>query len=69
MLVDTQKIDELPLSTKVELMEIVMSALSKNAAEFESPAWHEGILESRAHEVHEPDTWKTFDQVRAALKK
>lgn len=69
MLVDTQKIDELPLSTKVELMEVIMSALSKNEAEFEAPAWHESILEARAHEVREPDAWKTFDQVRAALKK
>ena len=69
MLVDTQKIDELPLSIKVELMEVVMSALSKNEAEFEGPAWHGDILEARAHEVREPDAWKTFDQVRTTLKK
>lgn len=68
MLVDTQKIDELPLSTKVELMEAVMSALSKNEAEFKAPAWHEAILDARANEVREPNAWKTFDQVRVALK-
>lgn len=68
MLVDTQKIDELPLSTKVELMEVVMSALAKNEAEFVAPAWHEDVLEERVHEVREPDAWKTFDQVRATLK-
>lgn len=68
MLVDTQKIDELPLSTKVELMEIVMSVLSKNEAKFEVPEWHENILKARSHEVREPGAWKTFDQVRSALK-
>ncbi|SFR49174.1 addiction module protein [Thiomicrospira sp. ALE5] len=68
MLVDTKKIDELPLSTKLELMEVVMSALIKNEAEFAVPAWHEDVLEARAQEVREPDAWKTFDQVRAALK-
>lgn len=69
MLIDTQKIDELPLSTKVELMEAVMSALSKNESELEAPGWHEDILNARAHEVREPGSWKTFDQVHAALKK
>lgn len=68
MLIGIQKLDELPLSSKVQLMEAVMDSLAKNEAEFDTPAWHEKVLAAREREVQEASDWKTFDQVSDTLK-
>jgi hypothetical protein len=68
MLIDTQKIDKLPLSGQIELMEAVMGALAKNETEFEPPAWHLDELEARAHELNEPEKWLSFEEVHETLK-
>lgn len=68
MLIDIQKLDELPLSSKVQLMEAVMDSLAKNEAEFDAPAWNEKVLAAREHEVQETSAWKTFNQVSNTLK-
>jgi hypothetical protein len=67
MLVDTQKIAELPLSGQIELMEAVMSVLTRHEADFDSPAWHLEAIEARGHELNKPNTWLSFEEVRASL--
>ena len=67
MIVDTKKIAELPLASKIELLEVVSEALYKENAHFESPAWHEDVLKAREHELNEPHTWLTLDEVKKAL--
>ncbi|WP_029408456.1 addiction module protein [Thiomicrorhabdus sp. Milos-T2] len=68
MLIDTKKIDKLPLSGQIELMEAVMGALGQNQTDFEPPAWHLDDLEARAQELNEPEKWLTFEEVRETLK-
>jgi len=68
MLIDTQKIDKLPLSGQIELMEAVMGALGKNQPDFKSPTWHLDELETRAHELNEPEKWLCFEEVHETLK-
>ena len=67
MIVDTQKIFDLPLASKLELLEVVSEALYKENDQFQSPAWHEDVLKAREHELNEPHTWLTLDEVKKAL--
>lgn len=39
-----QQILQLPKAEKLELMEVLWADLSKSAADFESPPWHEQAL-------------------------
>jgi hypothetical protein len=50
MIVDTQKIDELPLAGKLELLEAISDALSRDVSKSESPTWHQKVLQEREHE-------------------
>ena len=68
MIIDTQKIEELPLSEQIELMEAVMSALIKNQDNFQPPEWHLKELEARENEVNEPECWRSYQEVRSSLK-
>jgi len=49
MLVDTQKIADLPLNGKLELLEALSSAFSAEETTFKSPNWHYEVLEQRKH--------------------
>lgn len=69
MIVDTQKIADLPLASKLELLEVISEALYKDSDQFESPAWHEDVLRAREHELNEPHRWLTLDEVRKELSK
>ncbi|MBE0494713.1 MAG: hypothetical protein IBX48_10310 [Thiomicrospira sp.] len=67
MIIDTQKITDLPLASKLELLEVISNALYKESDQFESPSWHEDVLKARAHELNEPHTWLTLDEVKREL--
>jgi hypothetical protein len=67
MIVDTQKISDLPLASKLELLEALSDALSLENEHFESPAWHEDVLKAREHELKESHTWLTLDEVKKTL--
>jgi hypothetical protein len=69
MIVDTQKIVDLPLASKLELLEVISEALHKENEQFDSPAWHEDVLKAREHELNEPQTWLSLDEVKKALNK
>lgn len=67
MLVDTQKMADLSLSGKLEVLESVMSALVKDETDLAVPDWHLDVLASRVGEVNDPSCWRTLDEVRKAL--
>ncbi len=49
MLVDTQKIADLSLNGRFELLEALSSAFSAEETTFKSPNWHYEVLEQRKH--------------------
>lgn len=69
MIVDTQKIDELPLAGKLELLEAISDALSRDVSKFESPTWHQKVLQEREYELDEPQNWLSLDTVKKALNR
>ncbi len=66
MIIDTQNMADLPLASKVELLEAITTALSQDD-EFESPSWHESVLKQREHELQNPSTWLSLDAVKKSL--
>ena len=68
MIIDTHKIEELPLNEQLKLMEVVMGALIKNQDNFQPPEWHLKELEARANEANEPENWRSYQEVRNSLK-
>lgn len=67
MLIETNHIDQLSLDQKVELLEKVSMSLEKNMDEFESPSWHQDVLESRAESMQKPETWITLQELKKSL--
>lgn len=67
MLLETEKLDELPLNQQIELLEKVSAALEKNAQSYPSPQWHSDVLESRKESLNRPDTWLSLEEVKKRL--
>lgn len=65
-LIDIQKMAELPLASKIEVLEAVSAALSSEE-DFESPSWHEKELVQREHELEEPSKWLSLNDIKRRL--
>ncbi|MDY0136268.1 MAG: addiction module protein [Thiomicrospira sp.] len=66
MIIDTQNMADLPLASKVELLEAITMSLAGDD-EFESPSWHESVLKQREHELQNSSTWLSLDAVKKSL--
>jgi hypothetical protein len=68
MLVETEKLEHLSLVEQIDLLEKISQAMEKNASAFAPPAWHQAVLESRAHSLESPETWLTLSEVKAKFR-
>jgi hypothetical protein len=66
MIIDTQNLADLPLASKVELLEAITGALARSD-EFDSPSWHESVLKQREHELQNPSAWLSLEAVKKSL--
>mgnify|MGYP006279301017 FL=1 len=57
---------DLPLSAKIELMETLNQAMTADE-HFDSPAWHESVLQSRTHELAQPEKWLSVDEIKKTI--
>lgn len=64
MLFDTQKIEDLPMALKVELLEMLVNSFHKQESSFDSPLWHDEILATRRQEMEQPEKWRSLNDVK-----
>jgi hypothetical protein len=63
------EIQQLPRQEKLRLMEILWDDLSRNAAEFESPAWHaEALRETTERRARGEESLLDWDEAKAKLR-
>jgi hypothetical protein len=64
------EIQRMPRREKLKLMETLWADLSRDDAEFESPAWHAGALrETSERRVRGKETLLDWDQAKTKLRK
>lgn len=70
MLLETSTISALPISKKLELLELVSNAIFEDSNIFESPEWHQEVLNSRNDELEleNESNWLSLTDVRARLR-
>jgi hypothetical protein len=63
------EIQQLPRQEKLRLMEILWDDLSRNEAEFESPAWHaEALRETTERRARGEESLLDWDEAKAKLR-
>jgi len=63
------EIHQLPRQEKLRLMEILWEDLSRNDAEFESPAWHaDALRETAERRARGEETILDWDEAKAKLR-
>lgn len=63
-------IDEMTPSQRVELMEALWKAMSRNPDDIESPAWHGEVLKRREEAIRNgTDSFISVDEAEAYLNK
>jgi hypothetical protein len=63
------EIQQLPRQEKLRLMEILWDDLSRNEAEFESPAWHANALrETTERRARGEESLLDWDEAKAKLR-
>ena len=66
----TLEIQQMPRQEKLQLMEALWSDLSRNDAEFESPAWHaDALRETSERRARGKETTLDWEQAKAKLRK
>ncbi len=64
------EIQQLPRQEKLRLMEILWDDLSRNDAEFESPAWHAAALrETAERRARGEEALFDWDEAKAKLRR
>ena len=66
----TLPLDRMTTAEKLSAMEALWQDLSRNADQFESPAWHGEILREREKRVEEgQETYVDWESAKAELRK
>jgi len=65
----TIQLDKLTNEEKIQIMETVWEDLCKNAENFKSPDWHQGILQDREQQVNKGKSQFTdWDQAKKQIR-
>ena len=66
----TLPLDRMTTAEKLSAMEALWQDLSRNADQFESPAWHGEVLREREKRVEEgQETYVNWEAAKAELRK
>lgn len=65
----TIQLDKLTIEEKIQIMEAVWEDLCKNVENFESPDWHQVILQDREQRVNRGESHFTdWDQAKKQIR-
>ena len=64
------EIQQMPRAEKLRLMEMLWADLSRDEAEFESPAWHaDALRETAERRARGEETLMDWDEAKAKLRR
>jgi len=69
MSVNAIQIQNMPISEKLQLLELLTDSLAQQQGQVYSPSWHQNELESRAQELSEPESWYSLEQIKSHYRR
>ena len=69
-MINETEVRNLPLNQKLRIMEIIWDDFCRNAAESDSPSWHEDILKEREKGLETGEmTVSSWEEAKARIKR